>query len=133
MSHNPRHYRQERREFIRVKSELPVTYRFLGGAAAGADEALAGTTDNISGGGLKLAGVVPSPDWLPELLIGRVVVGVEIALPDGQPPVLALTRVAWVELLEKKKHRFLLGLRFRELAGPDRERIIAFIIKSQIR
>lgn len=133
MSNNPKRYQSERREFIRVKFELPVTYRFLGGAAAGADEALVSTTDNISGGGLKLAGVVPNPDWLPELLLGRMAVGVEIALPDGHPPVQALTRVAWVELLERNRHRFLLGLRFRELPGPDRERIIAFIIKSQIR
>ncbi len=133
MSEVPIRRHSERREFIRVRSQLPVTYRFLGGTAAGADEALTGTTDNISGGGLKLAGIVPNPDWLSGLLMGRIAVGVEIALPDGHPPVQALTRVAWIELLERKKHRFLLGLRFRELPGPARERIIAFIIKSQIR
>ena len=132
MSTNPRHFRQERREFIRVKSECAVTYRFLGGAAAGADEAHAGATDNISGGGLKLSGKVPNPDWLAELLTGRIAVGVEIALPDGGPPVRALTRVAWVERLEKSR-RLVLGLRFREVSSEDRERIIAFIIKTQIR
>ncbi len=132
MSTNPRHFRQERREFIRVRSECAVAYRFLGGAAVGADEAHRGATDNISGGGLKLSGEVPNPDWLAELLTGRIAVGVEISLPDGGEAVRALTRVAWVERLGKSR-KFVLGLRFREVSGGDRERIIAFIIKTQIR
>jgi c-di-GMP-binding flagellar brake protein YcgR len=133
MGGNPRHFRQERREFIRVRERCRVTYRLLGRDEHNSSlEPLEGFTENISGGGLKLIGPLPNPDWIAEMLLGRMAVGVTIGLPDGSGPVSALARTAWVEVADRKKQTFLLGLRFREISREDRERIVQFVIKSQL-
>ena len=134
MSLNPRHFRQERREFIRVATACRVTYSFIAERPVlPAGETFEGTTDNISGGGLKLVGELPGPDLIPDLLLGRAAVGVNVFLPGSPRPVRALTRTAWIELAEKKDHKFLIGLRFREISADDRERIVQFIIEAQVR
>ncbi|MHC4914250.1 MAG: PilZ domain-containing protein [Planctomycetota bacterium] len=133
MGGNPRHFRQERREFIRVRERCKVTYRLLGrDERHSALEPLEGFTENISGGGMKLVGPLPNPDWIAEMLLGRMAVGVAVELPDDKGPVSALARTAWVEVADRKKQTFLLGLRFREISREDRERIVQFVIKSQL-
>jgi c-di-GMP-binding flagellar brake protein YcgR len=134
MSRNPRHFRQERREFIRVREQCPVEYRFIGGADGGfhEKEPCLGATDNISGGGLKLVGPLPNLDWVPELLIGRMAVGLQLRLPGEEAPVSAIARVAWMEVENRKSRRFLMGLRFMDISRQDRERIVQFIIRAQV-
>ncbi len=134
MAGNPKHFQQERREFIRVRHKCPVEYSFVG-AAESIDSATVyqGVTDNISGGGLKLVGTFPNPDWVPLLLLGKVALAVSIQLPGEGCPVKGMTRTAWIEGADPKTHKFLLGLRFREIAPADRERIVQFIIKKQLK
>ena len=133
MSSNPRHVRQERREFIRVSQECTVEYRFAGSAPRlNPDEVHTGTTNNISGGGMKLTGALPNTDWIPHLLLGRVVLALTIHLPDLAEPVRAAARAARLEVADREKCTFIIGLRFREISPDDREKIIQFIIKSQI-
>jgi len=127
------HFYPERREFIRVCVALPVKYKFLSHEPGfPSDEILEGSTDNLSGGGLKLLGPVPNLDWLAGLLSRRIAVGVNIFLPGQARAVKALTRTLWVEGLQKRAQSCLLGLRFREISREDRERIVQFIIKSQM-
>ncbi len=134
MSPNPRHFQQERREFIRVTEECAVEYRFLGDADSIDSQAVyQGRTNNLSGGGLKLLGPLPNPDWVPMLLLGKVALAVGISLPGEATPARAVARIAWIEAAEPEVHEFLLGLRFREIAPDDRERIIQFIIRKQMK
>lgn len=134
MSPSPKHFHQERREFIRVKQECAVEYRFLGAVeSVDSDRSYEGVTDNISGGGLKLIGTIPNPDWVPLLLLGKVALAVSVRLPGEAHPVRAMTRTAWIEGVDPGTHRFLVGLRFREIAPHERERIIQFIIRKQLK
>jgi c-di-GMP-binding flagellar brake protein YcgR len=134
LSSNPRHFQQERRDFIRVKEECSVDYRFLGEVSSvDSEAAYRGRTNNISGGGLKLLGPLPNPDWVPMLLLGKVALAVDIHLPGEAAPARAMARIAWIEAAEAKSHEFLLGLRFKEISSEDRERIIKFIIRKQVK
>ncbi len=91
----PPNYNSERREFIRVRAELPVKYKLLSDDAGfESDEILEGTTKNLSGGGLLLVGNIPNTDWITALLMERIVIGINLFLPDEGEAVKALTRVA---------------------------------------
>jgi c-di-GMP-binding flagellar brake protein YcgR len=128
-----RFYDMERREFIRVRAELPVKYRFLSHEPGlVTDEILDGSTNNLSGGGLLLVGEVPNADWITGLLMERIVVGVNLILPGAPEPVKALTRVAWVEALDERAHRCSLGLKFKEITKEHLDRIFKYVIKAQM-
>ena len=134
LSPNPRHFQQERRDFIRVKEECSVDYRFLGEVSSvDSEAAYRGRTNNISGGGLKLIGQLPNPDWIALMLLGKVALEVSIHLPGDEAPARAMTRIAWIEAADQDSHEFLLGLRFKEISSADRERIVQFIIKKQMK
>ena len=60
----------ERRQFIRVKLEVPVKYKFLShDPEFSSDEIFEGVTNNLSAGGLLLMGRIPNLDWIPGLLM----------------------------------------------------------------
>ena len=89
---------KERREFVRVPTDLSVRYKLLSSDPQfKSDEVLEGKATDISGGGLLLLGPVPSPEWSEGLLMNKVFLGLNIDLDDGQPPAKALTRAAWIE------------------------------------
>ena len=127
-----RPYEQERREFVRVRLEIPVTYRFVSQHRdeGELDHVYRGTTSNISAGGLLLRGEIPLIPWIPELLMQKMLIGVTLGLPDEGPPVKALARVAWIEAVEEPSLRSRMGLAFREITAADRERIFQFILQS---
>ncbi len=146
-----RYYERERREFVRVKTEVAVRYRFLShDPAFPATEHLDGETFDLSGGGLLLIGDVPDADWIPGLLTERIFLGVEVDISDDAGgPVRALTRAAWVESAPKESHgtsgpsedpvagskppeRCLMGLRFKEITREDLDRIFKFVISGQM-
>lgn len=127
-------YEQERREFIRVNLEIPVRYKFL--SKTRQDKEMEGiyegTTSNIGGGGLLLHGKIPVLEWIPELLMQKLMLGLNMMLPAQEDPIKVLTRVAWIETIEAGTHRCAMGLMFRELTTQDRDRIFRFVIKAQI-
>jgi c-di-GMP-binding flagellar brake protein YcgR len=123
----------ERRQFIRVKTEIPVKYKFLShDPEFRADEVFEGATTNLSAGGLLLIGRLPNLDWIPGLLMERIVVGVNLYVPAAEEPVKALCRVAWLEAIEEKSRRTAMGLRFSEITKMHEDVILQFVIKSQM-
>ena len=133
MSVSKRSYEPERREFVRVRAQISVRYKFLShDPSFECEEVFEGVTSNISGGGLLLVATVPNLDWITGLLMERIVVGVNIVLPDNPAPVKALTRTAWVESLEEKTRRCSIGLRFKEITKESQDRIFQFVIRSQM-
>ena len=133
MGMTTRFYDAERREFIRVRAELPVKYKFLSqDPGFSSDEILDGTTNNLSGGGLLLVGTIPNTDWITGLLMEKIVVGVNIFLPGDAEPVKALTRTAWIEALDERAHRCSLGLKFKEITKIHLDKIFKFVIKAQM-
>lgn len=127
-----RPYEQERREFVRVNLDIPVTYKFLSQHRGDSelDHTYRGTTQNISAGGMLLRGEIPLIPWIPELLMQKMLLGVSLGIPDEGPPLRALARVAWIETVEEPTLRCRMGLAFREITVTDRERIFQFVLKS---
>ncbi|MCE9582300.1 MAG: PilZ domain-containing protein [Planctomycetes bacterium] len=127
-------YEQERREFVRVRVQIPVRYKFLSKVRTGAamEEVYEGATTNVGGGGLLLLGRIPVIDWIPELLMQKIVIGVNLLLPHDEAPIKALTRVAWVESFDEVTMKCNLGLKFKEITQADKDRIFKFVIKVQM-
>jgi c-di-GMP-binding flagellar brake protein YcgR len=123
----------ERRDFIRVRAELVVKYKFLSHEEGlVTDEVLDGTTSNLSGGGLLLIGAIPNTDWITGMLMERIVIGVNLMLPGDPEPVKALTRVAWVEALDGRAQRCSMGLRFKEITKEHLDKVFKFVIRAQM-
>jgi c-di-GMP-binding flagellar brake protein YcgR len=128
-----RSYEPERREFVRVRAQIPVRYKFLShDPDFVCDEIFEGSTNNISGGGMLLVASIPNLDWLTGLLMERIVIGVNILLPDNPDPIKALTRTAWIESLDERTRRCSIGLRFKEITKESQDRIFQFVIRSQM-
>jgi c-di-GMP-binding flagellar brake protein YcgR len=127
-------FSHENREFLRVRARVPVRYKFLSSASkdAAMDEIYEGVTCNLSGGGLLLKGRIPNDAWIPELLMEKIVIGVNIFLTDAHEPVKALTRVAWVNTPEKKGDEVEIGLKFKEITRAGQDRIFQFILEDQL-
>ena len=127
-------YEQERREFVRVRVQIPVRYKYLCKTRneQEMEEVYEGTTTNLGGGGLLLLGRVPKVDWIPELLMQKIVIGVNLLLPQDEMPIKALTRVAWVETFDETTMKCNMGLKFKEITQADKDRIFKFVIKVQM-
>jgi c-di-GMP-binding flagellar brake protein YcgR len=127
-------FEQERREFVRIKLEIPIRYKFV--APHIKDERLEkiyeGYTSNLSAGGLLLKGPVPDFGWIAELLLGKMVLGVNILLPTEIDPIKSLVRVAWVEALDEKTKFCTMGIKFKEMTREDQDKIFKFVIRSQM-
>ena len=83
--------------FVKIRTDIPVRYKFLSKTIDLADENIyEGTTAQISGHGLFLTGKIPSVSWIPGLLMGKILLGMNLLLPSLDEPVKALSRVAWV-------------------------------------
>jgi c-di-GMP-binding flagellar brake protein YcgR len=129
-----RYYERERREFVRIRIEVPVRYRFLShDPAFEPSEPFLGVTRDLSGGGLLLRAAVPDDDWIPGILSERIFLGVEIELEGEPQPVRALTRAAWVRAeVEGSSDGCLMGLRFKEITREDLDRVFRFVIAKQM-
>lgn len=130
----PSLFDSERREYIRIKNELAVRYKFISSTVSDPrlDEIYTGTVTNISGGGIMVSGVIPDEFWIPELLMQRIVIGLNFFLPQESEPVKTLTRVAWVKTIDENTHLCLLGLKFKEITSKDSDKIFKFIIRNQL-
>lgn len=122
----------ERREFVRINISLPVRYKFLSpGADKKSDDVFNGTTTNLSAGGMLLVGKIPSDDWLGDLLLQRVVLGINVLLPESQEPIKLLARVRWIESLTVQ-NECAMGLIYKEIKRADQDKIVQLIIRSQM-
>lgn len=126
-------YETEKREFVRVHTDIPVRYKFLSRSIPVDSEGIfEGTTANLSGSGLLLVGKIPGMSWIPGLLMGEILLGLNVLLPMMDAPIKALSRVAWIEAFQKGTDKCAMGLRFKEIAKENQDEILKYIIKAQI-
>jgi c-di-GMP-binding flagellar brake protein YcgR len=126
-------YAIEKRDFVRIHTDIPVRYKFLSRSIPlDVEEIFEGTTSNLSGSGLLLVGKIPGMSWIPGLLMGEILIGVNMLLPSQDVPIKALTRVAWVEAFEKGSDKCGMGVRFKEISKEHQDEILKYIIKAQI-
>ena len=127
------HYESERKEFVRIGTDVPVRYKFLSKTVPiDTDGIYEGTTCNISGSGLLLSGKIPGFSWIPGLLMEEIVLGVNVLLPSLNMPVKALAKVAWVEAIQKGSDKCSMGLRYKEISKESQDEILKYVIKLQI-
>ncbi len=126
-------YESEKKEFVRINTDIPIRYKFLSKALPTESEGVfEGSTSNLSGSGLLLLGKVPSISWIPALLTEDILIGINLLLPSLDLPIKALTRVSWVEAMSKGSDRIALGLKYREISKEHQDEILKYIIKAQI-
>lgn len=126
-------YLTEKREFVRIHTDIPIRYKFLSKSVEIDNEQIyEGITTNLSGSGLLLIGKLPSVTWIPALLMEDIIIGVNMLLPALDHPIKALGRVAWIEAFQKGSDRCALGIRYKEIAKPHQDEILKYIIKAQI-
>lgn len=123
----------ERRQFVRVRLEVPIRYKLVRpDGQKVVEELFEGSTTNISTGGILLNGRLPDPSYVVELLAQRIRISLNMAIPGEAVPVKAIARAAWIERLEEGSGIFPMGLSFDEIADADRSLIQRYTIKSQI-
>ena len=126
-------YESEKKEFVRVNTDIPIRYKFLSKTVPVDTEGIfEGSTAHLSGSGLLLVGKIPSVSWIPALLADEIFIGINLLLPSLDVPVKALARVAWVESFVKGNERCALGLKYKEISKEHQDEILKYIIKAQI-
>jgi c-di-GMP-binding flagellar brake protein YcgR len=86
---------------------------------------------SLSGGGIQLEGAIKNHAIIPNLVMHKIVVGVNFNLPETEQQIAAICRVSWVNSAgnsQGKKGQARLGLEFREISSRDRDRIFDYII-----
>lgn len=123
----------DRKQFVRLSTDIPIRYKFLSKVIdLGNDQIQEGSTSNLSAGGCLLIGKIPSLNWIPALLMGKILIGVNMLLPSLDDPLKALCRVAWVESFDEGNDRLSLGVSFEELAKESQDEVMKYIIRMQM-
>lgn len=121
-------------EFIHLQTDIPVRYKFLSKTVPVDSEGVfEGTTRNLSSHGLLLSGKVPGMSWIPGLLMGEILIGINMLFPHLDHPIKGLTRVAWIEAFEKGSEKCALGLKYQDVTKESQDAILRYIIKAQIK
>ena len=127
------HYETERREFVKIHTDIPVRYKFLSKTIEiDTEKVFEGGTSNVSAHGMLLVGKVPNVSWVPALLMHEIVLGMNVLIPALDEPLKALAQVAWVESFEKGSDKLAMGLKFVEIAKEHQDALLRYVIKLQI-
>jgi len=125
-------YVTEKRDFVRIHTDIPIRYKFLSKTIDIGEEVHEGVTTNLNASGLLLVGRVPSISWIPALLMEEIIIGLNLLLPSLEVPIKALSKVSWIESFPRGTDRCALGLSFNEISKPQQDEILKYIIKAQI-
>jgi c-di-GMP-binding flagellar brake protein YcgR len=127
-------YHSQRREFVHTNTDIPIRYKFLSKEIELDNEAIfEGTTSNLAGGGCLLVGKIPSFNWIPAILMGKIRLGINMLLPSVDRPVKSLCKVAWIEEIPENRERVVMGLRFEDITKEDQDQVMKYLIRTQMR
>jgi PilZ domain len=132
---------KEQRRSPRVKftrtDKLLVRYKFLSHSEDyQSDGIFDGAVINLSKGGALYIGPVPGPEWLPALGQGRVLLGINVMVPEDRP-IKALASLRWTRPAKAPAGMpgpvYELGVRFEQVEPEHRSRLAKFLIGHQLR
>lgn len=132
----------EKRRAARIKfrpsEHLQVRYKFLSHLDDfQCDKIFTGLVHNLSKGGMLFTGPIPGPEWLPRLGEGRIMIGLNLVVPDGAKPIKALASLRWCRpALDQRSvsgPHYDLGVQFEQLEPEHRNSLSKFLIGVQIR
>lgn len=122
------------RKFGRLGVDVDIRYKFIGREKElPQQEVHVGKTRDISSVGLSLECPLPGAWVLEGLIKGEVFVGLNIILPNRETPIKALARLIWIEVNEKEPQRVVCGLKFVTIDKGEKDDLVRFSIRSQIR
>jgi len=127
----------ERRNYVRINSEVPVRFKFCGRDSA---KIYAAITKNISHGGMCLE-VSQDKDELVAALSSLPqgpIVEVAPTLPDSQDGAVAdsawiTSRLDWAKKPGTNESALLMGMNFIEMADSLRQKIYDFVVSEFLR
>lgn len=132
----------EKRRAARIKfrpsKNLEVRYKFLSHLDDfQCDKIFPGLVHNLSKGGMLFTGPIPGPDWLPRLGEGRILIGLNLVVPNGAKPIKALASLRWCRPTPEQRFaphpHYDLGVQFEQLEPEHRSNLAKFLIGVQIR
>jgi hypothetical protein len=113
----------DKRSFPRKRVQIPIKYKFINhNISSGQDpeeEVYEGITTDLSEGGLLCSITFPKLSFVSDLLIQKMIIGVNILLEDG--PVKALCRTCWIGNINDNCGT--IGLEFRNINIEGKMRI----------
>ena len=116
---SPRERMEDRRQFVRINSQLVVSYRVIGERGEG----ILSVTQNLSRGGICFL----TDAWIaPE-----TVLQIDVRIPQRQQLIRFTAEVVWsgallLEHLGQSPHRFQTGVRFVEIAETDQQLLLQY-------
>jgi len=121
----------ERREFTRLNAGVPVRFKFISSTVKdpAMDQVYEGSTKNISIGGMLLVAQIPKTEWIKDLLVGKILMGVNLVLPIQPDAIKALCRVSWIEAAEEMSMVFRMGLFIQEITGEHRQVLSKYLMR----
>ena len=124
----------EKSEFVHLQTSVPVRYKFLSKTVPVDSEGIfEGTTSNLSSHGLLLSGKLPGMSWIPGLLMGEILIGINMLFPHLDCAIKGLAKVAWIEAFTKGSEKCALGLKYDQITKESQDEILRYIIKAQIK
>jgi hypothetical protein len=128
--------RRSARIRFRPSENIEVRYKFLSHLDDfQSDEVFRGAVHNVSKGGALFTGPIPSAEWLPRLGEGRILIGLNLFVPDLKP-IKALASLRWCRPSADRTAvppRYDLGVQFEQLEPEHRSALAKFLIGVQIR
>jgi hypothetical protein len=125
----------EKRRAARIKfrpsENLEVRYKFLSHLDEyQCDKIFPGLIHNLSKGGALFTGPIPGQEWLPRLGEGRILIGLNLVVPENTRPIKALASLRWCR---PNAPNYDLGVQFEQLEPEHRALLAKFLIGVQIR
>ncbi len=126
-----RSYFIERRRYYRIAKEVRVRYKFISQfAELNVTNSYEAVTKNISTTGVLLKAEIPSAEMVSDMVLKKILVFLEIFLPQEKLPVKATAQVRWVESIDASKNLYNFGLKFCDITQEDKNTLTKFILNS---
>lgn len=130
----------DRRRDYRLKQNVAAEFVFINGAGSlGLSKKHAGIIHDISAGGCCLELKDLNEAWREDLFSGLIKIALKIKLPGTEKSVTCIAKLIWLSKLWKEKElkkrkketrKYMMGLKFVDIATSTQERIQSYIIKS---
>lgn len=117
----------DKRIHPRFQIQVPIKYKFISRNISQTSNQIEqiydGITTNLSEGGLLFVITFPELAWVTELLLQKMIIGVNLIFEDG--PIKALCRTCWIGSIGKveQHYRSTIGLEFKDINYEGREKI----------
>ncbi|MBI5359433.1 MAG: hypothetical protein HZA48_02495 [Planctomycetes bacterium] len=129
-------YELQKLDLPKINTGLMLRFKFLSKTLKDPafEEVYEGSTNYMSGEGLLMTSQqAPFLKWINQLINQEIMLGINIILPSEEQPLKALGKFAWLEINEDNPPKMAVGLKFKQLAPADKEKIFKFTIKSQFK